>query len=51
MSSMSMPMKPQMVPDQAQTIPPGFGRGQWTNIVADALMRGEDLQPVDDTPM
>lgn len=31
MSSMSMPMQPQMPPGQNQTVAPGYGSGQWTD--------------------
>ena len=51
MSSMSTPMQPQIPPEQSQTVPPGYGGGQWTHLVADALMRNEDLEPVDENAM
>ena len=51
MSSMSTPMQPQILPEQSQTVPPKYVGGQWTHVVADVLMKNEDLEPVDEIPM
>ena len=41
-------MQPQMPTGPPQAILPG---GDWTNLVADALMNNENLEPPDDRPM